>query len=254
MARPRKEGMDYFPHDVDASNDKKIEALRSLYGNDGYVFYFIMLEEIYKEKEFQLDVSDAETREEMFQILASKIQISAEKFKKMLDTAFRWEAFNKKWYEEEGIITSNGIKKRAAVVVSKRAQMREKYHKEKQKVSDAETGEESTQSKSKSKSKVKEYKRSIVEKVVPHLNKKIGTHYKTTTKKTTKKISARIDEGFKLEDFIAVVDKKVAEWKGTEYEKYLRPETLFGTKFESYLNQKIENTNDKNFKRKEILK
>jgi hypothetical protein len=47
MARPKKEGMDYFPHDTDAVNDEKIEALRLLYGNDGYAFYFILLERIY---------------------------------------------------------------------------------------------------------------------------------------------------------------------------------------------------------------
>ena len=29
MARPIKEGMDYFPHDTDATNDEKIEALNS---------------------------------------------------------------------------------------------------------------------------------------------------------------------------------------------------------------------------------
>ena len=40
------------------------------------------------------------------------------------------------------------------------------------------------------------------------------------------------------EDFINVIDKKYKEWKGTETEKYVRPETLFGDKFESYVNQK----------------
>ena len=39
-----------------------------------------------------------------------------------------------------------------------------------------------------------------------------------------------------MEDFKAVIDYKVSEWKGTKMEDYLRPETLFGTKFESYLN------------------
>jgi hypothetical protein len=59
MSRPIKEGLDYFPHDVNSSNDKKIEALRALYGNDGYAFYFIMLEQIYQEPNGDLDVSDA---------------------------------------------------------------------------------------------------------------------------------------------------------------------------------------------------
>lgn len=47
-----------------------------------------------------------------------------------------------------------------------------------------------------------------------------------------------MNEGFSVEDFKTVIDKKYNDWKGTEWEKYLRPETLFGAKFESYLNQK----------------
>ena len=49
MARPQKEGMDYYPHDIDAANDEKIEALRAIYGNNGYAFYFILLERIYSQ-------------------------------------------------------------------------------------------------------------------------------------------------------------------------------------------------------------
>ena len=47
-----------------------------------------------------------------------------------------------------------------------------------------------------------------------------------------------IPEGFTKEDFIKVIDNKVNEWLGTDMERYLRPETLFGIKFEGYLNQK----------------
>lgn len=78
----------------------------------------------------------------------------------------------------------------------------------------------------------------IVEQVVSHLNEITGSNYKSTSKTTQAKIIARLNEGFTLDDFIAVIDKKFNEWKETEMEKYLRPETLFGTKFESYLNQK----------------
>jgi uncharacterized phage protein (TIGR02220 family) len=50
-------------------------------------------------------------------------------------------------------------------------------------------------------------------------------------------ISARIEEGYKLEDFKIVIDNMVAKWKGTEWEQYLRPQTLFqASKFENYLN------------------
>lgn len=77
----------------------------------------------------------------------------------------------------------------------------------------------------------------ITAEVVDYLNQKLGTRYKADTEKTRRLIRARIREGATLEDFRKVIDKKVKEWRGTKYEPYLRPETLFGTKFESYLNQ-----------------
>ena len=76
--------------------------------------------------------------------------------------------------------------------------------------------------------------------VINYLNQQTGKHYKSTTKKNQTVIRARTDEGFTLDDFKQVINKKVDEWKGTDMEKYLRPETLFGTKFEGYLNQQLQ--------------
>lgn len=80
--------------------------------------------------------------------------------------------------------------------------------------------------------------REIYISVVSYLNDKAGTKYRASAEKTKKLIHARLAEGFALDDFKTVIDKKCAEWLGTDYEKFLRPETLFGTKFEGYLNQK----------------
>jgi uncharacterized phage protein (TIGR02220 family) len=78
----------------------------------------------------------------------------------------------------------------------------------------------------------------IVE-ILDYLNLKTHSHYKPTTKKTKTVINARINEGFTLGDFKKVIDLKTAEWlNDPHWSKFLRPETLFGTKFESYLNQK----------------
>lgn len=76
--------------------------------------------------------------------------------------------------------------------------------------------------------------------VIDYLNQRTGKNYKSTTKKNQTVIRARTDEGFSLDDFKRVIDNKVAEWKDTNMEKYLRPETLFGTKFEGYLNQELQ--------------
>lgn len=74
--------------------------------------------------------------------------------------------------------------------------------------------------------------------IIEDLNKVCGTAYRSGIAKTNILIGARLKEGFTIEDFKRVHRKKHAEWGGDEqFKKYLRPETLYGTKFESYLNQ-----------------
>jgi uncharacterized phage protein (TIGR02220 family) len=81
--------------------------------------------------------------------------------------------------------------------------------------------------------------------IVDYLNEKADKKYRANNKATQKHINARLKEGYTVEDFKIVIDKKCAEWKNTEMEQYLRPETLFGTKFEGYLNSKATSGNAK---------
>ncbi|MBU8583591.1 phage replisome organizer N-terminal domain-containing protein [Bacillus paralicheniformis] len=74
--------------------------------------------------------------------------------------------------------------------------------------------------------------------IIDLLNKVAGTKYRHTTPKTKTLIKARWNEGFRFDDFKHVILVKCEEWRGTDLDKYLRPETLFGTKFENYRNQK----------------
>lgn len=79
-----------------------------------------------------------------------------------------------------------------------------------------------------------------VEQIVTYLNDRCNTKYSVKTKSTIHHIKGRLDEGKTVDDFITVIDKKCDEWLGTEYEKYLTPDTLFRpSNFERYLNQKI---------------
>lgn len=73
--------------------------------------------------------------------------------------------------------------------------------------------------------------------VINYLNQKSGRRYRTNNKVTQRYINTRLKEGYTVDDFKCVIDTKCAEWSGTDMDKYLRPETLFGSKFESYLNQ-----------------
>ena len=72
--------------------------------------------------------------------------------------------------------------------------------------------------------------------VISYLNKKAGTNYRATTSSTVRHVSARLKEGYSIDDFKKVIDSKCRQWlKDDTMKKYLRPETLFGQKFESYL-------------------
>ena len=76
------------------------------------------------------------------------------------------------------------------------------------------------------------------QKIINHLNDKTGKAFRPTTPKTRQIIQARWREGFRLADFESVIDTKTDQWRGDpKMVEYLRPETLFGTKFEAYLNQ-----------------
>ena len=86
-------------------------------------------------------------------------------------------------------------------------------------------------------SKKKEKDNNIYSLVIDYLNKKANTNYRASTKNTQSFINARVKEGYAVEDFKKVIDSKSREWLGTDFEKYLRPATLFGTKFENYLNE-----------------
>lgn len=76
--------------------------------------------------------------------------------------------------------------------------------------------------------------------IVDTLNGATGKSFRWQSKATKSKIKARWDEGYRLVDFQNVISKKVAQWKGDpKFDQYLRPETLFGTKFDSYLNEHV---------------
>lgn len=87
--------------------------------------------------------------------------------------------------------------------------------------------------------------------IIEYLNLKTGKNFRSSTKITIRLIKARINEGFTIEDFKTVIDNMKYKWTGTKFQQYLVPTTLFGNKFETYLNQerKPEKESDGKFKR-----
>lgn len=81
--------------------------------------------------------------------------------------------------------------------------------------------------------------------IVEFLNEKTNSNYRHTTKATQNLIKARVNDGFEVSDFKQVIDTKSSQWlNDKEMAKYLRPQTLFGTKFESYLNEQSKTFNE----------
>jgi uncharacterized phage protein (TIGR02220 family) len=78
----------------------------------------------------------------------------------------------------------------------------------------------------------------MINQIILYLNEKANKNYSVEAKEAKRCINARISEGYSLNDFKKVIDIKVSKWFNTPQEDYLRPITLFGTKFNSYLNER----------------
>jgi len=81
----------------------------------------------------------------------------------------------------------------------------------------------------------------FIEEVIAYLNEKTGKRYRASNQQASKLIKGRIKEGYDLDDFKKVIDNKYEAWVGSQQEMYLRPVTLFGNKFDSYLNESPDN-------------
>ncbi|MEN2346504.1 conserved phage C-terminal domain-containing protein [Lentilactobacillus parabuchneri] len=78
-----------------------------------------------------------------------------------------------------------------------------------------------------------------VHEIILYLNSQASKHFRANSKDTAKLISGRLHDGFTVDDFKKVIDIKTPQWVGTDYDKFLRPSTLFAPNhFESYLNER----------------
>ncbi|MFY8161979.1 MAG: conserved phage C-terminal domain-containing protein [Candidatus Kapaibacteriota bacterium] len=77
----------------------------------------------------------------------------------------------------------------------------------------------------------------VIQETIDYLNMVANTNYSYNFPSTIKSLNKLIELGYNYEDFKSVIDKKWKEWKGTIYQEFVRPTTLFGEKFENYLNE-----------------
>lgn len=121
-----------------------------------------------------------------------------------------------------------------------------------QKFKDNNTSINNISNKKNNNSRADEKNDELINQVVNYLNERTGKDFKATTKQTASLIKARVRDGYTLDDFKKVIDTKTNQWQSKpDMNKYLRPQTLFGTKFEAYLqeysyNNRFNNSNEIN--------
>lgn len=272
MARLPKVGLDYFALDVDFLSHTKIRKIMRACGLKSITVLIKLLSNIYKYKGYYIEWNE----DECFAI-ADDVGIAERAVQEIVNKALNVGLFNSEMYLSYKILTSDRIQQQYFDAVSKRKSVEYDGRfalislKDAKNVINVDINRIDSvinpQSKVKE-SRVKDSNTYIVEKderqteneteneqtnntcteVIEYLNLKAQTRYRSSTPKTKQLIRARLSEGFILDDFKIVVDNKCADWKGTEWEKFLRPETLFGTKFEGYLNarQTVQKSTNKN--------
>lgn len=244
--------MKWFKHDTDASIDAKLQELLLDYGASGYGLYWYCVELIAQNVNennitFELE-HDA-------RIIARNLNLSLKEtqdmMQKMIDLGLFSFSKNHKLAcyalakRLDQSMTSNpefralikNVKESKTishdeVMINHDLVMQEEKRREEIRLEENRIEEDNMSSKGLI---------SLCVDVVLYLNQKANTNFRTGIKKTNSFIEARKKEGFTLEDFKTVIDKKTAQWKNDKKMcAYLRPETLFGNKFESYLNENVK--------------
>ncbi len=116
MARPVKEGLTYFPFDVDFFSDKKIRILKSRYGADGITLYMYLLCEIYKSNGYYLETDD-----DFYYIISDDLNMSYEKIRQIMNFLLERSLFNDTLFKSDKVLTSIGIQKRYQEAIKSRA-------------------------------------------------------------------------------------------------------------------------------------
>ncbi|WP_165004464.1 MULTISPECIES: Lin1244/Lin1753 domain-containing protein [unclassified Enterococcus] len=104
MARPTKEGLDYFPLDVDVFEDEKIEAIAGEFGIKGEIAVIKLLCAIYKKGYFILwnDLTQAT-------LLKRLPGVSKEMLNQIVNRLVIWGFFDKKLFDSVEVLTSENI-------------------------------------------------------------------------------------------------------------------------------------------------
>jgi len=269
MGRIVKRGLDYFPLDVDIYENIKYRKIKRACGHGAMEILIALLSNIYRDKGYY-----ALWDNDMPFLISDNLGISEGAVEEFVAKCVQVEFFDADIYATYNVLTSKRIQRTYIRAASERKEIEiieaiwlidvpEDNKKTVYRINTVDndiyrpinpinppTNPQRKEKESKEKKSNKNIlSGSPVEKpqpsaptthvqIIDYLNNVCGTAFKANSKATQTHINARLNEGYSLDDFIAVIDKKHAEWHNKpDMAQYLRPQTLFGTKFEGYLNQ-----------------
>ncbi|HHV74298.1 MAG TPA: DUF4373 domain-containing protein, partial [Thermoanaerobacterium sp.] len=117
MARPQKDGLDYFPLDVDIDQDDKVQLIEAEYGIIGFAIVIKLLMKIYKEGYYY------EWTEKEQLLFSKKVNVDINQVNDIINACLKWGLFDKDLYDKYKILTSKGIQRRYLEAVSRRKQI-----------------------------------------------------------------------------------------------------------------------------------
>jgi uncharacterized phage protein (TIGR02220 family) len=215
----------YFRHDFNARNDSNIDALIRKFGLSGYYYYFSLVEIFAQSCSDEFKESQTYNQSRLYR----ELRLKHGKLISFLTYA-----------QGMSMLSYTYVEPMFNISIPKLSKYMGKYN-----------------SNSSNKTKVNEIKekkrkvnKSVVEQrvipqiahdVINYLNLKADKRFSSSSSRTVELINARCRDKYTLKDFKHVIDVKIADWSGGEYEKFIRPSTLFGNKFENYVNENIEN-------------
>ena len=115
LARPRKDGLDYFPLDADFFEDEKIRILKARYGADGIILYIYLLCRIYKHGYYM------KVNEDFEYLISDDLKMSPDKVKQVLTFLLSRSLFDNTLFLFDAVLTSAGIQRRFQLAVKERA-------------------------------------------------------------------------------------------------------------------------------------
>lgn len=243
---------------LDCHMDDSVKLLESEFGLKGFAVLIKLFQKIYGDEGYYCEWNQDVELLFAAQLSTANEAVSGNFVSEVIKGCIRRGIFSKEMYAKHRILTSAGIQKRYLEAARRRTSTKligeyllVKVDPKLKNVSiiskNVDIFQENVGNSRQRKVKESRGKENILycpaeaeqcmKTVIPYLNEKTGSNFQFDSKENVRLILKLLERKYTVDDMKKVIDKKYEEWKGTEYAKFLRPSTLFGNKFDEYLNQ-----------------